>query len=238
MGVDELSLHTIKYVLGIMPPNIDILTWFRGQFAVVPGPCLSFAKILRAKVGVQLDAMRIDPDRLHGFRNAAIKKAKGEQAKESLRNLTDAQFRLRARDGLARFTNSILRILDSDRTSNQKLAQMDELVDEMMEDDATDPIVKGILAGINMKGQINLAYTRQVVEHTARVNGTKAAVEVYLLRARTGKLPEKLPEHLPKDPFTAQDFKYEITDEGFVLRCEGNEFLFQKEISLEFKVHK
>ena len=110
----------------------------------------------------------------------------------------------------------------------------------MMEDDATDPIVKGFISpsGMNMKGQIVLAYSRGHIEHEARVNGTKAAVEIYLVLAKTGDLPEKLPDHLPKDPFTSLDFGYEITDEGFALRCHGEDFKERKKSLLEFKVKK
>lgn len=237
-GFDIPALYTIKNVLGIMPPDVDILTCFRGQFAEVPGARLSFAKALRGRIKIQLDAMRTHPDHLRRFRDAAIRQAEGEQAKENVRNLTGEQFRLRAREGLAHFTDSILRILDSEAACEQKLAQMEGLVGEKMKDDATDPVVKGIISDINMKGQIGLFYTRQIIEHEARINGTKAAVEVYLVLAKTGKLPEKLPEHLPKDPFTGRDFGYEVTDEGFVLRCEGNEFSFHKKITLEFKIRK
>ena len=74
------------------------------------------------------------------------------------------------------------------------------------------------------------------VEQEAWINGIKTAVEVYLVLAKTGKLPEKLPDHLPKDPFTGKDFGYEITDEGFALRCAGEEFKKRKKSLLEFRV--
>jgi len=83
-----------------------------------------------------------------------------------------------------------------------------------------------------------LGYTRGFAQHKACVNGTKAAVEVYLVLAKTGKLPDKLPDYLPKDPFTGRDFGYEKTDEGFALRCQDEEFLTRKKKQLEFKVQR
>jgi hypothetical protein len=80
-------------------------------------------------------------------------------------------------------------------------------------------------------------YPYQVM-HQARINGIKAAVEVYLVLAKTGRLPEKLPEYLPKDPFTSEDFVYEITDEGFALRCQGEDFQKGRRTLLEFKVKR
>jgi hypothetical protein len=38
-------------------------------------------------------------------------------------------------------------------------------------------------------------------------------------------LPETLPDYLPKDPFSGQDFEYEITEKGFVLRCRAKDIL-------------
>jgi hypothetical protein len=237
-GTDALSLYAIRSVLGIMPPDAETLTWLRGQFAVVPGPCLSYANALQRIVRIQIDAMETDPERLGGLKNVAVTMAKGEQAEQNIRNLTAGQFLSRAREGLGRFVDSIFRILDSEATHKQKLDQMKALVDEKIRDDAVDPIVKAILSVFNVKGRIDIGYTRGIMEHEALVNGTKAAVEVYLVLAKTGRLPEKLPDYLPKDPFTGRDFGYEITDEGFAIRCRGEEFVTRKKSLLEFKVRK
>ena len=90
---------------------------------------------------------------------------------------------------------------------------------------------------LNMRGTINIQYP-SYVEHHAYINGVKAAVEVYLVVAKTGQLPETLPEGLPKDPSSGQDFVYEITDDGFALRCQNEKFLSRTSRRLEFKVKK
>jgi len=51
-------------------------------------------------------------------------------------------------------------------------------------------------------------------------------------------LPEKLPVYLPKDPYTGKDFEYEITNEGFVLHCKGEDLYQRLWRWLEFKVKK
>lgn len=110
----------------------------------------------------------------------------------------------------------------------------------MTEDTAADPITKEIIHSFYIGGPIARFYQSQV-EHIAYVNGTKAAVEVYLIAAKTGKLPEKLPDYLPKDPYTGRDFIYEKTDDGFVLHCQSDNFRGRKEYMLRwltFKVQK
>lgn len=236
-GGHTRTLYTIKIVLGMMLPDADVLTWFQDQFAVIPESRRPFAKKLRARVKAQLDGMRMYPDHLRRCKERAIGEADGQRAKENIRNLTDEQFRSRAREGLAQLTDSLLEIIDSEATYEEKLSKVQGLCNEMMEDDATDPVVKGFISpsGMNMKKLIDRSYSLQV-EHAAYVNGTKVAVEIYLILAKTGRLPEKLPDHLPKDPFTGRDFVYEITDEGFALRCQGKDFKERKKSLLEFKV--
>jgi len=233
-GFDELPLNAVRHVLGVMPPDAEILTWFRGQFAVVPGLRLFYAVTLQRRVKRFLNRMRTTPKSLRYYKNLAIKEAEAEQAKENIRNLTDEQFLARACEGLARFLDSMFRVLDSEMTYEQKLVQMNGLFNEKMKGDNTDPVVKNM---ISMVGRVDRNYS-SLVEHTAYVNGVKAAVEVYLALANAGQLPEKLPDHLPKDPFTGRDFIYEITDEGFALRCQGKMFQGWSKRRLEFKVKK
>ncbi len=56
-------------------------------------------------------------------------------------------------------------------------------------------------------------------------NAIRTAVAVYLIKAETGKLPDTLPDSLPKDLFSDKPFLYEKTADGFVLRCQGRNLL-------------
>lgn len=180
--------------------------------------------------------MRKTPISLQYHKNLAVEMAAGEQVKEAIRNLTEEQFLLRAREELERFLDAICRVLDSGMTYEQRLSQIHGLISKKMEENSTEPLAKAIISvdSMNMKGNFDRLYPFQI-EHVAHADGIKAAVEVYLVVAKTGQLPEKLPSHLPKDPFTGQDFGYEITDEGFALRCQGEDF---RKSFLEFKVKK
>ncbi|MBN1362118.1 MAG: hypothetical protein JW993_16100 [Sedimentisphaerales bacterium] len=54
-------------------------------------------------------------------------------------------------------------------------------------------------------------------------NAVGTALNLYLVRARTGRLPETLPEGMPKDLFSGKDFEYERDAAGFVLRCQAKD---------------
>ncbi len=237
-SVDQTALRTAKHILGVMPPNADILSWFRGQLALIQGVPLSLAKTLQANLKSYLYHMRTHPNFfLARTRDLLVQWAEDEQDKENARKLTYEQILSLFGEGHLRFFDSVFRIADSEMTYEQKCAQMQRLVDELEEGDSTDKLVNSFLPLSATNPLANGKYPFQV-GHVARINGIKVALEVYLNVAKTGKLPEKLPDHLPKDPFTGRDFVYEITDEGFALRCQGEDFQGRGKQVLEFKVKK
>jgi len=226
MSSDQRALCTIQHVLGVMPPDAEVLTWFRGQLAAVQGAQAHFATIFQAFVHAQLYDIRTNPDRLERERNLVVKEAEGEQAKEKVRNLTDEQFVSRARKGIQNLIDRIFRIVDSEMPYDRKRSEIHRIINELNDAVGTDPVDKAImnhvgLSTINIDGWTSYYWLPYEAQHLAQTNGIKAAVEVYLVLAQTGRLPEKLPEYLPKDPFTGRDFVYEITDKGFALRCQG-----------------
>jgi hypothetical protein len=220
-----------------MPPDVEILSWFRGQLVLVKGVTLSLAEMLQVNLNSFLTDSRVHPTYLTRLRNQFAEITEGEQAKEIVRNLTDEQLLSRTREPFLPFFASIFRIADSEMSYEQKCAQMQGLVSKLVKGDDADPVVALVMPASRTDPMYEGNYPLQV-RHAAHVNGIKAAVEVYLVLAKTGQLPEKLPSHLPKDPFIGRDFVYEITDEGFALRCQGKDFQGRRKKVLEFKVKK
>ncbi len=69
-------------------------------------------------------------------------------------------------------------------------------------------------------------------------NAVLAGIDIYLMKAKTGKLPDELPEGLAKDMFSGKDFLYEKTDTGFTLKCQGKDLAKDIVHQYEFKVAK
>jgi hypothetical protein len=67
-------------------------------------------------------------------------------------------------------------------------------------------------------------------------NAVKNAVEIYIIKARTGKLPDTLPAGLPQDLFSGKDFQYKKTMDGFVLCCQAKDLDKNEAYEYEFKV--
>lgn len=73
------------------------------------------------------------------------------------------------------------------------------------------------------------------------VRAVQAAIAVYLIKAKTGQLPQTLPADLPKDPYSGNDFEYQVTERGFILRCRavfGGQTLHGELPQFEFQVTK
>jgi len=182
--------------------------------------------------------MRTNTEILGEIRSLLVEKAESEQAKEKALNLTDEELLFLAREPYARFLDSVLCVIDGDMPYEQNYTEIQRLTNKLKEEYGSDPAAGHVIlwSGAHA-GQIAGWYGIQVRE-TACFNALKAAIKIYLIKAKTGKLPEKLPDHLPKDPFTGRDFVYEITNEGFALRCQGEDFQGRGKQVLEFKIKK
>ncbi|MEE8576338.1 MAG: hypothetical protein V3T31_03705, partial [candidate division Zixibacteria bacterium] len=232
------ALRTVQHVLGVMPPDADILTWFQGQLAVIHGSSLSFAERLQSDVEFYLKHFRTKPNMRRRIKNLLIEEAETEQARENARNFTDEQLLLYIRKAYEPYLDSIFKILDSEIAYEHKCAQMERLINKLKEEYGSNPLLYYELIRPMSMPMIVKDYTSFQVKQRAHINGLKAAVEVYLKTAETGKLPDELPDGLPKDPFSGRYFVYEKTNEGFALRGQSEGFPMYMNKWLEFKVQK
>jgi len=159
-----------------------------------------------------------------------------EQVEEKSKKLTDEELLRSAREPYAHFLDSILRIIDSDMTYEQKSLEIKVLTSKMIDEYGSDPAAGYV---IDMSGayagQILTWYNLQV-RHTALNNALNAAIEIYLIYAKTGQIPEKLPDNLSKDPYSSKDFEYKITEDGFILRYRIKPVNEREVRQYEFKV--
>jgi len=74
---------------------------------------------------------------------------------------------------------------------------------------------------------ISLAATERIYLLATRLqthfNAVETAIDLYVTRARTGKLPDTLPAGSPPDLFSGKPFAYEKTADRFILRCQAKE---------------
>ena len=82
-----------------------------------------------------------------------------------------------------------------------ELKKLDERAQSEKEEN-TDAVLTAFLAPATAK------FYNRSVRALAINNATRTAVDVYIIKARIGKLPDVLPADSPKDPFSGRDFGY------------------------------
>jgi hypothetical protein len=123
-----------------------------------------------------------------------------------------------------------------DRPYQQACEILSKQIPEKLKDDAKEK-PEALLA--NTLIPACLKCYAQAVRSQNSLNALKNALEIYLIQAKTGKLPDKLPANAIKDLYTDKAMVYEITDNGFTLRCQGADTEKEKKKdTYEFKVKK
>ena len=235
LGVDGMALRGIRHILETMPLDADTLKWLKDRLTSVRGAPQSPARAMEMDFKVMLQTIRTNAKTLPWLREELAKNAEDRSAKNDIRNLTDDEMLARVRKPYEKFLNSVLRAINSDMSYEEKHAEIQRLADKLNEQAHTNPAI--ILSmRINAGGMVG-TYCYQI-RHIAYLNALKAAIEIYLAVAKTGRLPDKLPDGLPKDPYSSQDFEYEKTKKGFVLRCRVKDIDDAKVQQYEFRVQR
>jgi hypothetical protein len=213
LSLNRLAHRCVKDVLVSMPPNVDTLVWLRDQL-IMRGDIPSLVQAFKKDEEMCIQSLCSSPDRLKRYREFIAENTDDENKKDKILNLNDEKFIAYVRKPNVDFLNSIIRVIESEMAYQEKYMEIQRLT-EIMDDE---------YAAYSYAGERRVAEHYNItVQNTAHFNALKAAIEIYLIKARTGQLPDKLPTDLPKDPFSDKDFQYKITEKGFVLRCRAKD---------------
>jgi len=236
LAMDGVAHKCTQDVLGYMLPSVEILTWLRGQLIVVRDTIPSLVRALVMDFELGLQSVRTDPDILESLREYLAEKTDDENTTNEILGLTDEEIIDIVRKPYADFLDYVFHVMDSELMYEEKILEIQKLKEKFIDEYVSD-ITPGSLAVLYManSGTVDEQYNIKV-RNTAQFNALKAAIEIYLIKAETGKLPETLPDGLPKDPYSGQDFGYEITEHGFTFHSQGEDFQGRGGQLLEFKV--
>jgi len=234
-SVDGNAFRCIQFILGNMKPDVETLIWLKNQLATNQGAPSSPLKALRMDFELAVHTLRINDKILKHIRNELAEQISNERAKKEVHNLSDEQVLTRARKPYETFMNRSFQVMNSSMLYKEKRAKIHKLTEELKDKYGDDPAANQIIMAC--AEQVLKLYSLHIRD-AARFNALRLAIEIYYIRAKTDKLPEILPDGLPKDPFTGKDFIYETMDDGFALRCRDEDFLGDRSRKLEFKVKK
>jgi hypothetical protein len=210
-AVSAQANKCVTDVLAEMPADVDMLTWLKEQLAQMPVGTLTAAGSMATEKEVVLEALQ--PDRMADLPGILAQAAGGKV--EEIRQALNTPLLAQAREYYSRYADSVLAVLGGKTAYPESCGKLQELAQELEQKAATDPAMMLVKALAPHMTKIYVLQTR----HQADFHALRAAVDVYLAKAGSGRLPPSLPATAPRDSYTGGAFQYEPTGNGFVLRC-------------------
>ena len=229
-----INAATHKYLttqlLSEMPQDTEILTWLRDELAEFDKRPFSIEPVLRWKREAGIISM--SPERISDVVKSGLDD--GDFKEKVLKRIlaADEQFFDRNREYWNRYMDAVQAAFDLPYPeAYSKLKRLDEeLIKEFNKN--TDVTLTAVFGPTWQR-----IYTLSIRLNT-HSNALKRAIEIYIIKAKTGKVPDSLPAGSPKDLFSGKDFEYMKETDGFILRCRGKDLVENKIHEYEFKVKK
>ena len=258
-SIQERANECVQAILSEMPQDLQTLAWLKGELAKVGTESLTLAGL---KTSIENDfkstAVDLTKDRVEKILSVVLEglvslgpadnvpKKKTSDAQENAESSSRdfeqiAVDRIRAGDDKFFERNRIYwqnhmagLISTLDLPYAQAYKKLKALGDKPEKDAIENPdaSLTAILAPACPR-----VYHYQV-KHSTFYNAILTAVDIYLIKARTGRLPDMLPIGSPKDLFSGKDFRYERKENSFILRCRGKDLDKRKIHEYEFKLKK
>ena len=224
IAVRDLAYKCMRDIIGRAADDPKLLQWLKKQLATSPASVLYPVRSLKAEIELVNDVMQMD----NIEKLARVLTDFDEKKTGQIVQAANEQILKRARQIYTEHMNSAITVLSTSIPYEQAHSQLKHLTDDL---DPNDPVSMAVKAFIPALDKV-LSQKTAVETHA---NAIKVAIEVLLSHAGTGRLPDTLPSGLPKDVFSGEDFEYEKTKEGFVLRCPGKDLDVYR---YEFKIKK
>jgi len=235
MAIDKMVASHIQDILADMPQDLETLTWLKAKLAEVPFKTPSLRVAMRSEKECFSAEMRVEKcDKLLAM--CSETGDVGELEKMVTKRLAegDEAFFNRNRDYYIKQMNLLDEVLESSIPYAEAYSRLKELNEKPGKEINENP--DATLTALLLPAFGNI-YSIEIRTETIS-NSVRAAVEIYIIKAKTGKLPDTLPAGLPGDFFSGKPFLYEKTSDGFILRCQGKDLLKNEIHQYEFKVKK
>ena len=212
IAVKAMGYRCMDDVVGQAVADAPLLEWLKRELAMGSAYEVSPLEPLKFEREIGLDTLRMDKlESLVDLLGESDEKKRAEvRARASEEELA------RGRRVYSERMTSMLDILGADLPYEEAAPEMERVSDDF------DPNAPGEWAAGALMPTIGRIYTLKT-RSVSDARAIRIGVEICLHKAKTGKLPAALPAGSPKDPFSGEDYVYERTDCGFVLRCRRKE---------------
>ena len=232
-AMNALANKHIKIVLSEMPADVETLERLKNQLIEISTKRPSFISAIINESKISVKEMR---------REKIDEILKTPEAEEVYKDLSKEQIeKIRTGDETF-FEESRKYYLDfiasiqaaSALTYEEAQREVIKLNEKITNEAQTNPAA---ILTATMSPSIAKLFTLETRSNTD-INAANAALDIYIVKAKTGQLPDELPAGLPKDLYSRKDFLYEKTEDGFILRCQGRDLDRDEIREYEFKIKK
>lgn len=227
IAIDALANDCLTQIISEMPQDTQSMTRLKDQLIEIDSIPLSIMPSILGERDIMLSAMALD--KLPEI--AKLCETCDPTETENALSLDEAAIE-RNREYYMQQTADIIDAVDLPYIEGH--AALMELNKKLEEDVNSDPDL--ILVKIVEPASAQILTLKTKFE--THNNAIRTAIELYLIKAKIGRLPGTLPEGLPKDLFSGQDFDYEKNSAGFILRCKAMNLDKNETYQYEFKIKK
>jgi len=232
--INRIANEAVQYILGLMPGDVDELNRFKSRLTQTQEQFPSLAHYIMQEAHAWVAMMQKDKVQpiLDIYKEGSLAGYSMKPVLERIRKGDDTFFE-RNRDYYLNAASTVVGTLESGLPYTQICAKLDGLIEQWSqeeEEDNPDAIFTAYF--FPMRTRLYQSTVRQ----QNHVNALKTAIDLYIIKIRTGQLPDTLPADSPPDLFSGKSFAYAKTAEGFILRCQGKEDPKKDEVhEYEFK---
>ena len=227
LSVRAMAYKCMQDIIGQAVNDEELLGWLKNELVTSPANTLSPVKPLKIELEIVTDLMQMD----NIEKLARILADSDEKKMADIINKADKKTLEQARRLYSEHIKSALTVFSTPMRYEQAHSKLKQLANNF---DPNDPASAAAGAFIPALARI---LTLKIRTET-HANALKAAIDICMTRAKTGRLPDALPTGLLKDTFSGKDFKYEKTKDAFILRCRGKDLDKDEIYEYEFKVKK
>jgi len=230
-ALNALANKRIEDILSQMPDDVETLTWLKNKIYDITSRALTLKGTMSSEKEVAIQQIRKENINTILDELGDVPDGMSKESIEKVRN-GDEEFFRASREYYSNFVTSVQVALDLPYPeSHKQLKQLSEKVEKQAADNPAT-----ILSAALWPAAAKIC-TLEVRAGT-HFNALKAAIDIYIVKAKTGRLPDTLPSGLPRDLYSGKDFEYEKIKDGFILRCQGKDLDKDEIFKYEFKVPK
>jgi len=232
LAINKESDKYIQDILANMHEDLEMLSWLKNQLAQIDSKSFSFKTCIDYENEVVISFMIKDNIKgLLPIENWEVPPSVSKTAEKWIL-VADEQFLVSNRAYWKKLIGNIKATLDMPYP--KAYAELKRLCEKPEKDIIENPdatLTTILLPAFDKSYSVG-------IRGKNLPNVIRAAIDIYIIKAKTGRLPDKLPAGLPGDLFSGKPFKYEKDADGFILRCQGRDLNRDEIHQYEFKVKK